>query len=443
MMSEFLLLIFILECIILLVWGLLKPERMYYFPFMAAAVFSGWILPQCIGWFNSIEILPKGSFEKTIFMTILCLGSCYLGFILNHKSMLAFNWSFNEKRLLQGSAILSLLGAYFFFKVSQISGTVTEIHGGAWTGIITIYVFFSKLLTFGFVIAVLIYLKNTTNKFALGIILFDCMFYFDRIVLQGRRADIAGFFIIIMFALWFQRKVLIPRWMMLVAIIFGSLIINSIGNYRSIVMSKEGGNWSEVLNIDFVGNLKQLSESGGYEIENTIYNIEAVDRTMNLDYGLSLWNNLVFQYVPAQFVGVDVKQSLMFSLEDITYSEFNYISKLGTTHTGMSDAFASFWYFGAVKFFLIAYIFSLLYNAAIRGHFIAQLLVILTLVPALHAITHTTHSYFGIWPVTIIFLAPVLIFARSHRRTKFKTKNMEYRKACKPHYFTFKLNKLN
>ena len=160
-----------------------------------------------------------------------------------------------------------------------------------------------------------------------------------------------------------------------------------------------------------------MSNEGGYELTNTVYKIETLDRNLNFDFGLSLWNQLVFSYVPAQFLGADFKRSLIVSesLDDSVYNEFYYTRATGTTSTGMADAFASFWYFGALKFFLIAFILSKLYRAAVRGNFVAQFLSIVLMTPALHAITHSTNWFFKDWPQILFFVGPVLLLARSKR----------------------------
>ena len=237
-MTILLLWLFALECGALLLWGLLKPQQMYQFPFLAGAVFAGWVLPQLIG-LSSNQFLPIGALDKTLFMTILCAGMCYLGYVWNRRPMHSLNWNFDDNLLLVGSGILSLSGAYFFFKVSQIAEEVTAATGGQWSGIITIYAFFSKSLTFGLVIALLIYLKDFSRKWVLGIILFNSLFYLDRIILKGRRAAMAEFLFIILLALWFRRGYLFPRWAMLTAILIGILVINSIDEYRSIAMNKK------------------------------------------------------------------------------------------------------------------------------------------------------------------------------------------------------------
>jgi hypothetical protein len=313
-------------------------------------------------------------------------------------------------------------GAFFFHQVSVLAPDATEQYGGAWTGIITIYFFFSRLLTVGMAIALILHL-NKPGWLTLSVLLFDLTFYLDRIVIQGRRAETVELGLMVLMALWFQRRWLLPRWAMLGLLVTGSLLVNSIGDYRRTMLGDSVTSWSgaglgEVLEIDYVGNLRRLvaGESGNHELENAVMTIEAVDRTLIFDFGLSHWNGLVNAYVPAQWVGAEFKQALTVALENPTYPELRYVPNPGSTHTGLSDAFMSFWYFGALKFFIIGWIMSRWFRGATRGNLVAQIVVMLSISASLHAITHSTHQFFTVFVQIAAFLLPVLVFARQKRR---------------------------
>jgi hypothetical protein len=312
---------------------------------------------------------------------------------------------------------LSLLGAFFFYQVGLLAADAVAETGGQWTGIITIYVFMARLLSIGMVIALILYL-NKPSWPALFILLFDLMFYLDRIIIKGRRAAMVELGLILFMVLWFYRRWLPPRWAMVAVIVVGALVINSIGDYRSTMLAEDqtwsGAGISKILEIDYIGNLMNLAKGDAKndELTNTIMNIEAADRQFSFDFGLSLWNNLVHSYIPGQWVGKDVKQSLMIDFGNPAYSEFRHIPHTGTTSTGVSDAFLSFWYLGAIKFYLIGLIMSRWYKAAVQGNIVAQMILMLTVSASLHAITHSTHSFFTVFVQLAAFLLPVLMWAR-------------------------------
>ena len=78
---------------------------------------------------------------------------------------------------------------------------------------------------------------------------------------------------------------------------------------------------------------------------------------------------MVFNFVPAQLFGSEFKSSLEIPLNERQFSvDYESDWVLGSTNTGMADAFASFWYFGALKFFVIAYLLGRIYRAAAAGN---------------------------------------------------------------------------
>ncbi len=426
-MTTFLLWVLTLQSVAIIAWGMVRQERMLLFPFLAAGVFLGWVLPQLMGLTNH-QFLPRGGLEKTIIMAILCLAATWLGFTMNRHPATLFNWRFDRGRLLWGSAVLSVLGAIFFYMVSVIAVDVVAMHGGAWTGIVTIYLFFARLLGVGMAIALILHL-NRPSWPTLAIIVFDLAFYLERIIIRGRRAAMVELSLMLLMALWFQRRWRPPRWIVVFVLLAGVLLVNSIGDYRSAMMGDDRWSWSgagvsEILEIDYTGNLQRLAsgKAKSRELTNAIMNIEATDRRKLFDFGLSHWNWLVHRYVPGQLIGVDMKRAMMIEFADIgsasrnAVREFNYVPTPGSTPTGLSDAFQSFWYFGAFNFFAIGWIMSRWNAAAVRGNIAAQVILMLTVTPALHAITHSTHWFFVFFVQLSAFLVPVLVLARVRQR---------------------------
>lgn len=422
-MTYTLIAILAIECALILAWGLKQRERYLQFPILAAAVFMGWLMPQFLG-LTKWDAQPPGALNKTVLMAIFCLGAAHWGYVKNKKPARLFEWTFNRRKLLKGSAILSLTGAFFFFKVSELAPEANAAFGGAWTGIITIYVFFSQMLTVGFAIVLILHLRRPTLGTWL-ILGFGLVFYLHRVVIGGRRAAMAELFFVTLFALWFNRGWAPPRSAVIGAFIVGALVINSAGDYRGTMLGEDRATWSgagvsQILSIDFVGNLSRIAEgtAGGEEVRNAALTVEAVDRRLNLDYGVSIWNAFVHQYVPGQLIGANLKSALAIDLENPAYMEFAHEPWPGTTYTGLADSFSSFWFFGAIKFFLIGYITSRWYRAATTGNFAAQLVVMLSMTAALHAITHTSHHFFLVFIELAAFTLPVLLYARIRRHWK-------------------------
>lgn len=417
-MSAILLGVLIACCLLILSWGLKRHSRMIQYPFLVAAVYLGWVVPQFLG-LTQNPYLPPGALSKTLVMAILCLGAVYVGYMINPRPARLFWWQFDERRLLISSLVLSLLGAFFFYQVSQLAAEATAEYGGAWSGIITIYIFFARLLTIGMVIAIVLYLMKPRWQ-TLVVIGFDLLFYLDRIIIQGRRAAMVELSLMTLMAVWFQRRWLPSRWMILSGMIVGALLINSIGDYRSTMLGEDRTTWSgagmhQIMEIDFIGNLKKIveGESGSHELMNAVMNIEAVDQLLVFDYWLSLWNQFVRNFLPGQWIGKDIKQALMLDFDNDALAYWGYVPHGGSTATGFSDAFQSFWYFGAIKFFLAGLIMRRWYQAGVNGNIVAQMILMLIISDSLHLITHSSKGFYMGFIELAVFLLPVLLFART------------------------------
>lgn len=409
-MSELLIVILVAVVLALLGWGMTAKQRIYEFPFHIGAVSFAFLLVQIPGLAHD-HFIREEDFTKTVSFLILCLAMCWLGWTRNARPLPFFRITFSEHRLLVAAALLSLIGAYFFYALSRLPAEATV--GIQMSGVPVIHVFFSRLLVYGLAISVLC-LAHRFSWLAFGIMAFDLVFFLDRIIVGGRRAETAELLMIFLLAWWFHRRKSIPRSLALGGVVLGSLIMNSFGDYRVITKENNGPVWEEVFKIDVMANTEMVLSRGGEEFRNAIKIISHVDETMQFDYGLAHWNMLVFSFVPAQLLGQDFKARLMF---DVPTLARDYNPMVGTTETGLADAFRSFWYLGAIKFFLLAYVMRRIFASAEAGEFAGQFTYILSVVPAMHAITHKTDWALMIWVHLLLFVVPLLAFAVVSRRS--------------------------
>jgi len=397
----------------LIIFGLRRAEGVYQYPFLAGATFLGFIAPQLPA-LVSDPFLPAGAMVHTTLFAILCAGACGLGWHVTLPRTAGPPWQFEERRLLLAAAAFSAVGGYFYFKVSHLP---PEIKYSIFTGIPVVYLFFAKLLNYGFAIALLCGARRMSLP-ALAIIGFDTLFYAERILVLGRRSETVEFVFLVALAWWFQKRHTAPRLLTAGFVLFGALALHSAGDYRSITTEQDEAGWSDLLKIDLVENFAEVLANGGPEVRNAILRTNAVSDTHAYDLGLFHWNTLVFNYVPAQLVGADLKERLTFSLDGQVSRD--YAPAIGSTETGLSDAFASFAYFGALKFFLIGFAMRRIYDAAMAGSTIWQIAYPLLLAPAMLSITHHTQ-----WPLSAflhmaLFLLPALAFARVRQPAAFE-----------------------
>jgi hypothetical protein len=410
-MSHLLIALFVIVCLLLLSWGLKERGRIYEFPFLAAGIFLGWVLPQLFGLAND-PFIPAGAFDKAMVMTILCALMILAGRCAVQRPFQALNWQYDENKLVWVAAVLVLVGGFFFFKISRLPEEVQAQTQAS--GVLVAYLFFAEMLTYGFCISIIAFVRSFSLP-SLLVSAYCFVFYFDRIIIAGRRAALVDFSLTILLALWFQRQISLPRWLMLIALLFGGIGVHSVGDYRSIANSDGKRDWADMMDIHPIENLEKLIVQGGNEMRNAVYSIYGTEASLGFDFGLWHWNTIVFNFVPAQLLGHDFKASLQVPLpSDNLFYQLDYAPDTGSTMTGMADAFGSFWYFGALKFFIIAFIMGKLYRAAMEGHLIAQILYIILLGAALHTITHHTQRFLSQWIQMMILLFPVLYIYRSY-----------------------------
>lgn len=391
--------------------GFWRRGGIYSFPFLAAAMFLTFVLPQIPGLINDRFMPQDGALARAVFFSWLCLVMCAVGWLLgSHSKTGWWDAAFSERRLLIYAAALSLLGAYFFHKFGQLDDD--QRLRGFLTGTAVAYLFLAKALTYGLAIALLCFARRP-SMLALWIILFDAAFYFDRIVIAGRRSDTAELALMIALALWFQLRYIVPRSLVALSMVLAVVGLLGAGEYRAATYYGGAPNWRAVLDIDLAENWRNLIEQGGPEFRNLAFSISYVSEKNAYDYGTTHWNTLVHSYVPAQLVGSSLKESL-YAGTPLRYA-IDYEPAPGTTPTGMMDSFASFSYLGCLKFALVGGMLAAIHCAAMRGNTAMQLLYMLSVMPAMLVVTHFTNEIVIAWVHIAVFMIPGLLFARIGR----------------------------
>lgn len=408
----------------LVVRGLLTKTGILRYPFLAAVVVAGWFIPQAVGLVHD-QFLPEGGFALTMTYVSICLVAVFLGDRLTARPRGIAVEEYDERRLLIGAAVLSVVGLAAFSQVYRMEVSVNE--QGLTTGIVTVFFFFAKLQTFGFGIALLLLLQRWSIP-ALAIVLIDLNTVLGFILFGGRRGPAVELIMVVLCLLWFQRRLLVPRLALVGGAVLAAIGVNSVGYYRSMVASLGRlPTLEEFLTIDFLENFTKITEEGFYEVRNAIVYIVATFQSGNYDFGLQYWNGLVFAYVPAQFVGADIKAALMFDLSDNAVDVYGYDRHIGTTFSGFADSFIAFSFFGAVVFGLFSSLFARWWYRANAGDVRAQIFYALSMSTALHGVTHATQWFVNFLPQLLIFTLPLFAWARRRHRRNIGSSPNRYR----------------
>jgi hypothetical protein len=383
--------LFTVICLSLLVWGVIRTERVYQYPFFLGSMFTSFLLPQAFALVNNPKGVSPEALERVLLYCCLCAAACLIGYESkpNLGWLAKLNIAIDERKLFTAGLALAALGYLFNFLLAR---TVVQIAAnGNWTGPATIYLYFAQVVNISFAIFILQSLKkpnllNLTCTVIAGFPLFQA-------ILQGRRQPTMTLAIIIGLSFWLVHHSTPPRWLVVVGIVLLTLLIPLFGALRddfwSLVFS---GSWQEVITASQQA-FSFLLKGDLLEIRNAALLMDIAEKRSLYGFGTQFWDSIVFQYVPGQIVGFDVKKSLQFNLFDeyvqLLKSLYGYSIPNGYTITGIGDSFMEFGYFGCFLFGLIAYLFKHLWISAVYYKSTFSQLIYMGLVsPGMVGLTH-------------------------------------------------------
>ncbi|MEO0770914.1 MAG: hypothetical protein AAFY72_16080, partial [Cyanobacteria bacterium J06649_4] len=340
-------------------------------------------------------IVSDSSVESVLIMTGLCVLMCSLGFALKpRKRILAkLVHAADDKRLFSAGIFLSSIGLASVLLLQSINIQIAS--NSNWTGPATVIYFFGNLRHVGFAVLLNLTIRkwNALNLMGLAFSLMPVLY---MVLIAGRRTSTFILFITIGLTLFYTKKILPARWLVILAVAACAYLIPLLGALR-------GDFWALLLSgqlseIDFSSGIDRILLSGDVlELRNAAMSIETVNSTQSFGYGTGLWNDIVFQYVPGQLVGYEFKDSLMFdnALPEDIKSLYGRSFSLGSTPTGMGDSYAEFGFAGCLIFGAIAYLFRHIWVASTYyTSLYAQILYIALISPALIGVTHGVGIFF-------------------------------------------------
>lgn len=400
--------------------------RFIQFPFWAGIIALGWFFPHAIGGYFNAAIFPENAYTDSMLFAGLCTAALWFGFssalarIPSRPSWL--DADFDVRKLYFAGAVLCTIGFFFQWKLWSLPEEYLE--RAIWTGATVKYSFFANLFKLGFITLWLLYLREhrvLVSRFIVFIVP-SLLLLLEAAVLRGRRAAMMELASYLVVSLWFVRRIAVPRWFILSGLVFGLIIVNAIGIYRTIMTNKDADlstRFSQAAQAKYTDSMMNKVAEAGEELKNYVYYRQVYIDLGCYDFGASHWNKFIFNYVPAQIFGRDFKESLMIdpetSISLLAEEMYGHHWKPGTTSTGYKDAFGSFGWLGFIKFMWIGYLMGVLYRHAMHGTFLGQLLYIYSLTVAMHAISHQTNGILvRIWIYFFALAYPVLYLAK-HR----------------------------
>src|SRR5216684_2776344 len=370
-----------------------KPVRIFEYPFFMAFAFSVFIAPQAFSLIRFPGEVEESSVDAVLLNACLCLIACFVGYKVSSSSVI-MRWTTRPadmKRLFHVGVV--------FVGISYGAGSLlskTDVQyadTGGMTGAATIILFFAQLAYAGFAILLFCLLHRPSFTTVVGFMASAVPILQD--VITGRRENTAIVVLTIVMALFYERRIHPPRLAIIGILVFSMLAIPSTLEYRRYA---KDSNWTGVRQIDLVGNFGHfLFEESILELRNAAALIESTRKTGHYEFGAAYWNHLVFRYVPAQLLGNDFKQSLMFDTWDLGKNgatETGFRFSRGSTVTGMGDTFQQFGWMGCIVFAFMGVLFKGMWQASLaKNALFARLLYILTFTSAMRAVTHWTLDF--------------------------------------------------
>lgn len=401
--------ILIAICAGLLLWGVVKPNRVYQFPFFMGGIFTAFVVPQAIALVNNPYALTTGMLNRVLILSSLSAAMCWVGYQFEPK----FHWShaqpitLNENKLVQAGIVLAVAGNFFAYLIRTTASQYT----GIWSGPITIYYFFANVSTIAFSVLFMMALRR--SSWGLSVFTIFAVYPLLLAIFEfGRRQATATVIIIVGVILFYERSYVPSRLVILASIAGTTLLIPLVGMMR-------GGLWAQLFaggiqTIGWTAGLREILQGTAHELRNAAILMEAAEQTGRYGLGTGYWDALVFQFVPGQIVGRAVKASLQlnWTAVDLEYL-FNYDIHTGSTYTGIGDSFLEFGYFGVLLFAVQAYFFRRIWTRAVFGNNTIYRILYASLVSS--ALVGVTHGTYRLVQEVVYYAIVITLLARYTR----------------------------
>ncbi len=354
-------------------------------------------------------------------MAFACQVAGFVGYSMPQNAPVVKLGLDSEKTLKYFAIASVLFGAFFHYKLVTLPEEQTML--SQWSGKTVAYLFLSKPLFVGGMMALWLWLRGKDWKMA-ALALTVLSFILAGIFIGGRRGFVIEFVLAAASIIYFVKGVKVPTALALSTIPIGIIFVNGIGIYRSEVRSEvKAGELVSVYDLPtqilrggkavFEHYDELLIPEEAFELTNAVYYMEFIAERGSYDFGSGLWDLLVHRFIPAQIVGAELKNSLRFGVLDYTIAQADHRALTGTTLTGFTDAFQAFGYFGAVYFLATGIILRKVWNRSVSGCLVSQLAYGSLMREGLEAVTHNSGNIFvGLVVMTIFILIPIRTIRR-------------------------------
>lgn len=415
----------LIACAVAVFLSFLLGGRVGYLtvPVFASGAILGWFVPQALIAVDN-ELLPQRGVVAILTLAIASLICTVLGWRYGPSSYRPAYTATGRERISPLDRTLSsvsqvrlywLVGAVVAFatiiQLAILAQPTEALIARQPSGFITILRMFGAVNTIALFLAVVLLLhKRNLVTLALTLLALSC--FAIPILVKFQRAEIIKCALAFLFAIWAMRGHSIPRIFLPVFAVLAIMVLFGAQSMRSasgFSVSSEGGIETELLSIDSVleTDWSDLIAEGlsqqSHEIKNGVY---AIDYAMEHEiptFGARFWNQFVHRWVPGQFIGQRIEQSLRLDVAGLRtmLASSDYEWQDGTTSTGFTDVFLDFSYLSVLIYFLIAFHARRAYERGLNGELSNAAIYPSLLVLCILSFTHSGYIYFLSLPVLI------------------------------------------
>lgn len=375
-------------------------------PSLVSVIFVTWLMPQ---------LFFVQEQEQDIFIATTVFGlfgaTCFIAIAAGFRMGARRRRRVSQVVQLSTPSVVLWSAISIFLNLQYLAAFEANREISQWSGSGTIIAFFSSIRLVVFPLSAIAFFRNP--NVVLGAVLAANLYIVVQISFgELRRSDMISFILVLFLVYYFVRGRVPSLGFFTVTVPMAIIIVFSISELRNIqdTFLSEGRTAFDIIlsgalrDIDF-GSAVVGSVSFAPDVRNGSYIIAYCLETLDYRFGAELWNDLVWQYVPAQLVGASVKDALLVGERVSIYSDllsyFNYSRSPGSTRTGIGSAFLDLGPMGFVYFFVIGWICGRVFSQAATGDLIAQAFYIALLAPVLISFTHSHTYFFTVLPLLI------------------------------------------
>lgn len=409
--------------------GFSKEAGYLELPMLFAIVYVGWVLPQL--WQIRQHVDAVG-IEYITTLNSFCLV-CLLGTLIGWKQALHAHYKRgwiapsvpppSYSYILRATILITLIA--WSMRIGIGLHDIEDRNTSTWSGPITILAFFSHLQTLSLFLSFYVALRHRTG-IAYALLAANLLLYIPLMLVYFRRRSMIDFFFCALMSLYFTRRILIPKLVLILALPIGVMVVFGIGALRGLAVGDGTSEWqmprvSDMFAIDFVSLTPFGTDSATTEMMNAVSLVRLADQFGFHTWGAESWNHVVFQWIPAQIVGANLKLALMFDLgvAQRLYNHLYYETPIGSTSTGLGGAYLEFGFLGVLFFAAISYVMGRWWVRLKKGDVWAAALYTCGVPLALHSITHYAFYFFNFIPLFGAALFSAKYFFKPRRRNPF------------------------